>query len=293
MPKHSYDFNIAVLRTFVAVQELGSAASAAIKIGRSQSAVSLQLKSLEQQLGRSLFLRSGHMTSLTPFGEEFLPDAIRLIELNDSIAAGALAHQPKRIVRLGTPSWIADAWLPAALAQFANRHPSIKVETRIAPSSLLESELNSGTLDLVLMANVDRHDILHSWELPLCWIAPRDFVGQSSDAPISLVVLDSPCLFRTAAVTALQNSGMTWKVTFTAKTMTALWSAISAGLGITLRTSFGIPDQLTVVENASLPDVQNFRLALYGKPPCEQSGATKLMSELLAESVAATVGAAF
>jgi DNA-binding transcriptional LysR family regulator len=186
------------LRTLVAVERGGSFARAAERVGRSESAVSLQLKRVEEQIGQPLFHRAGRNMVLTEAGERMLAYAERLIALNDEAVGATVRPRLDGIVRLGVPADFAETWLPTALARFARLCPSVKVETTIERSPALAARLGRGGLDLAMAFAAGSPDQARwSGTIPMAWIGPRDYRRHGED-PVRLAVFDPPCLFRAA-----------------------------------------------------------------------------------------------
>src|SRR5215471_17127309 len=132
--------DISLLRTLVAVDRHGSFARAGDHIGRSESAVSLQLKRLELQVGSPLFHRLGRGMALTKAGQTLLGYAKRMIELNDEALTASSGKIVEGVVRLGVPADFAQNWLPSVLARFARAYPSVQVHTAAARSPVVISQ---------------------------------------------------------------------------------------------------------------------------------------------------------
>src|ERR1700742_4827066 len=168
------NFDLDVLRTFAAGMELGSFAKAADRLGRSTSAVSAQLKKLEEQAGTTLLRREGRGLALTAAGETMLAYARRLLDLNDEAVAAIHAVEIEGWVRLGLQEDFAETFLPAVLGRFARAHPKVRIEGRVARNIELVERVTSGRLDLALAWN-DGAVIPHSEriaEMPMRWIGP-------------------------------------------------------------------------------------------------------------------------
>lgn len=289
------NLDMAVLRTLVAVSELGSFARASVRIGRSESAVSLQLKKLEEQIGRPLFRRDGRGVALTDTGEVMLTYARRLIELNDESVTAAAGASIEGLVRLGVPQDFADIWLPSALVRFARTHPGIQVETTIDRSPALARKLARGELDLAMTIAPVRPSVsLWSAPLPMRWIGPRGFAVAYTRSPLSLAVFDPPCFFRSAATAALDKAGIPWKVAFSSPNLASLWAAVSGSLGVTVRAPVGLPSQLQALgDEAGLPQLPSVALVMTGHDGRHRSAASARLSEVLIGTLEATLDAAF
>ena len=139
-----------VLRSFVTGTELGSFAKAADRLGRSQSAISLQLKKLEEQVGEVLLRKDGRGLALTASGEIMLSYARRLLELNDEALAATRGVAVEGWVRLGLVQDFAESWLPLLLGRFARAHPQIRVDVQVDRGVNLAMAVEKGELDLAL-----------------------------------------------------------------------------------------------------------------------------------------------
>jgi DNA-binding transcriptional LysR family regulator len=263
------NFDLDVLRSFVLGMELGSFAKAADRLGRSTSAVSAQLKKLEEQAGTPILRRQGRGMALTEAGETMLAYARRLLELNDEAAAALQGAELEGWIRLGLQEDFGEAVLPDVLGRFARAHPKVRIEARIARNVELLERVASGRLDLALAwdAGTSTPHAERIGELPLRWIGPAGEVAWSPDSgePLPLVSLDAPCLMRTAATAALDRAGIAWRIAFTSASLAGIWAAVAAGLGVALRTSAGLPPSVRALASgeAELPSMPSLGLCLH------------------------------
>jgi len=140
-----------VLRTLAVAMDLGGFGKAAERLGRSQSAVSLQMRRLEERVGRPLFRREGRGLGLTDAGDVVLGYARQILELNDQAVAAARGIAIGGSVRFGVPQDFGDSWLPSVLARFSRAHPSVLIEARVDRANKLVDRIAEGGLDLALM----------------------------------------------------------------------------------------------------------------------------------------------
>lgn len=281
-----------VLRTFVAGVDLGSYAKAASRLGRSPSAISLQLKKLEEQTGQSLFQKQGRGLALTDAGESLLSYARRLLELNDEALMAVRGSDVAGWVRLGLPQDFAETWLPGVLSRFARVHPKVRVEARVDRNAALLEDIEKGRLDLALVWREPRHarSDEHLAELPMVWLGPSaGFIRTISD-PLPLVAFGPPCIFREAGIAALDAAGVSWRLVFTSPSLSGLWAAVAAGLGITLRTPHGVPSSLAEIDPkaAQLPRLPKVGVALRtaeAKPAPAAARLAAILREAMASSV--------
>ncbi|AMO99106.1 bacterial regulatory helix-turn-helix, lysR family protein [Collimonas arenae] len=291
-------FDLDIMRTFVAGIDLGSYAKAADRLGRSTSAVSAQLKKLEEQAGAPIFRKAGRGLALTDAGQTLLGYARRLLELNDETASAVRGIELEGEVKLGLQEDFGEALLSAVLGRFMRAHPKVRVEVCVARSSELRERASLGRIDLALLwegtppaLNGERVA-----DLPLCWIGPVqdnldwqrpvDDPNAAASAPLSLVLLDAPCLLRDIASTALDTAGIPWRHAFTSASLSALWAASAAGLGLTVRTPIGLPASLRILDpqQAGLPSLPSIGLSLYRAQAMAGPAVTRL-EELLLQAV--------
>ena len=283
------NLNMDVLRTFVTGLELGSFSKAAQRLGRSQSAISTQLRRLEEQAGKALFKKSGRGLALTTAGESLLSYAKRILELNDEAIDGLQDSEVEGWVRLGIPQDFAEGWLTGVLGRFARAHPKVRVEVRAEQNVLVIERLVEGELDLAIAWGAD--DKVHAerlLDLPMVWIGRPDWTGvkRLGSEPLPLVAFEPPCVFRSAGIAALDAVGISWRLAFTSPSLAGLWAATEAGLGVTLRTGIGLPRSLTVLKLASsgLPALPKVQLTLCRKKRGAAAAVNRL-SEILRETI--------
>ncbi|VWD26791.1 LysR family transcriptional regulator [Burkholderia aenigmatica] len=293
------NFDVAALRSLVAGVDLGSFAKAADRVARSSSAVSAQIRKLEEQAGTPLFVKAGRGLALTDAGDAMLRYARRMIELNDEAAAAVRGTNLDGWVRVGLQEDFGEAILPDVLGRFARAHPKVRIEARVARNADLLDRLDANQLDLALVwgdpasaalvarTGIDSEAIA---QVPMQWVGAARLAaggfgmpgggaeeGVEGDAletggrsvrapgePLPLVVFDRPCRFFGAATGALDRAGVPWRVAFTTPSLAGLWAAAAAGLGLTVRSHYGLPASVRVLDAAScgLPALPSLPLIL-------------------------------
>lgn len=280
--------DIDLLRTMVAGVELGSFARAAERLGRTQSAVSLQLQRLESQAGARLFQRRGRGLGLTARGELVLGYARRILALNDE-AMTALGKTPiAGTVRLGLTQDFAETWLPRALARFGRAHPGVQIDVRIDRSAMVADAVARGRLDLGLAFTDAPADPATVAELKLVWIGDKALARRGG--PLPLVLFEPPCLFNRLGTAALERAGLPWRLAVTSPSLAGLWAAVDAGLGVTVRSAAVVPAHLR--RSASLgflPSLPSVRLALLAATG-EPSPAAAELKQILVETLRIGLG---
>jgi DNA-binding transcriptional LysR family regulator len=260
-------FDIDALRMIVAGAELGSFARAAVQLGRSQSAVSMQLKRLEEQAGRPLFQRNGRGLVPTEAGDALLAYARRIIELHDEAAATLGSTAPSASIRIGLPQDFFEDVMPDTITRFSRQRPGVHVEVRAGRNYALEDEVEAGQLDMALVffrPGRNRPGKLLA-SLPLFWFAGKSFAGSAAGRPsvMPLVLFDHPCLFRHTALHALDGKGVPWRLSLTTPSLPGVWGALKFGHGITVRTSHRLPGGISDVgSKLGLPRLPSIELRL-------------------------------
>jgi DNA-binding transcriptional LysR family regulator len=241
-----------LLRSFVAIVDAGSMLSAADQVFVTQSALSLQIKRLEELLQQNLFTREGRRLALTRSGEVLLDYARRVLSLHDEAVAAVSAGHYSGPVRIGMVQDFADTLLSGLLARFAELHPESQIFARIAGTAELQMLLDRGQLDLILgyAAGDDPHAIRVS---PMAWFGAAELAEHDV---VPLAVLEKPCRFREAAIASLEHAGRRYRLAVESPNLSTLRAAVDAGLGLTCRTPLFKRAEDTPFEG-SLPDLPN------------------------------------
>lgn len=258
-------FDIDALRAVIAGIEMRSFARAAVQLGRSQSAISMQLKKLEQQAGTRLFVRKGRGLVPTEAGETLAAYARRIVALNDEAALALGAAATTATVRLGLPQDFFDDVMPATLTAFSRGHPGVHVEVRAGPNHRLGDEIQASRLDgaIVFFAEGASDDGELLCRLPVRWLAHQAFRGPDASGRLPLVLFDHPCLFRQAALAALERARRRWQVAVTTPSLPGIWAALRSNMGLAVRTAHGLPDGIVCIEEElDLPRLAPIELRL-------------------------------
>lgn len=224
------------LRTYVAIAETGSFTKAADVVCKTQSAVSMQMRRLEERVGRVLFVRDGRLSKLTEDGERLLPFARRLVQLNDETLAVFDETELSGIVRLGTPDDYADRFLPEILARFSRSNPKAEVSVVCAPTPNLAKDLEDGELDVAIITHVQkrgRKGVEVIRREPLLWVSSARHAAELED-PIPLALGRATCDWRKAAIEALDKKERESRLLYSSWNSTAVGAAVLAGLAVSV-----------------------------------------------------------
>lgn len=237
-----------LLRAFVLIAEGGSFTRAAERVGRTQSAVSMQIRRLEEVLGHPLLVRTPKGVQPTPQGMWLLDRARALLALNDEIVGNFRAPPMVGTVRLGTPDDYALNWLPAILARFAEAHPSVELDVTCMNSDVLATQIQEGRLDMTLISEGQEPrgwPAQRVWRGPLRWVgSPTHGLHRRDPLPLALARPDNSCVWRNAAMDALRAEGKAARVTYNAATQTGCFTVALAGLALTVSTPCTLPQGL-------------------------------------------------
>jgi DNA-binding transcriptional LysR family regulator len=256
------NLDLDALRTLAVAQDLGGFGRAAQQLGRTPSAISLQMKRLQAEVGVPLFRRQGKRTVLTEQGEIALRYARRVLELNDEMLDTLRGASLSGTVRIGFAQDFVETVLPQTLARFHLLYPLVRLEVKIDRNACLESELDAGKLDLALtLGDALKRTGTKIGELPLSWIVSPTFSVRPED-PLPLVLFEHPCIFRSRALDALDRVGRCWRVAMTSPSVAGLWAAVGVGLGMTVRAKTGVPSALDCTP-PGMPPLGNIGITLH------------------------------
>jgi len=236
-----------LLRSFVTVAEVRGFTMAGQLLGRSQPAISLQIKRLEELIDATLFIRGGPQLELTQVGERMLTYANRILTLNDEALAELARPTITGRIRFGIPSEFATALLPKVLGRFTQTYPAVTLEIKCDLSENLVAQ-QPGQYDLILALRDDpsRDSPSFMGADELVWVtsARHDTHLQS---PLPLIVAPPPCLYRARALKLLRENGRRWRIAYTNQDLTGIQTAIEEGLGATVLAQKTVPPSLRVL----------------------------------------------
>ncbi|OAN66769.1 LysR substrate-binding domain-containing protein [Sphingomonas sp. TDK1] len=237
-----------ILRSFVSIVDTGSMLQASEQVFLTQSALSLQIKRLEELVQQSLFHREGRRLVLTQPGAVLLDYARRVLNLHDEAVAAVTAGKFAGPARVGMVQDFAETMLTGLLAQFAELHPEAEILARVAGTAELQELLARRELDVIVgFAAANAADALAV--TPMAWFGATDLLEREV---LPLAVLESPCRFREAAMHALEEAGVRYRIAVETPNLSTLRAAVHAGLGVTCRTHLFLSD-LAEAEDPRLP----------------------------------------
>lgn len=248
------------LKTFVAIAETGSFTRAADRVHKTQSAVSMQMRRLEERLGKPIFARDGRASRLTEDGDRLLAYARRLMRLADETLAAFDEADLTGRVRLGTPDDYADRFLPEILARFAHSNPRAEVTVVCAPTPLLVDAMSGGDLDVAIITHVREKgpaEVIR--REPLLWVGSARHGAHEID-PLPLALGRPTCDWRRAALDGLELVGRRHRLLYVSWNSTAVGAAVLAGLAVSVLPESALRQGMRVLGEAEgfprLPPVE-------------------------------------
>jgi DNA-binding transcriptional LysR family regulator len=257
-----------VLRTFVAIAETGSFTSAANSVFRTPSAVSMQIKKLEDILGCAVFSRDARSVSLTPEGEMLLGYARRMLSINREAVSKFIVPDITGVVRLGSPDDFGERVLPHVLKRFAQSHPSIAVDVVIDQSVHLRRRMDDRALDITLLTNstgaANGAETLLTE--PIVWAGVKGGCAHMRE-PLPISVWEEGCAWRANALEALGRDGRNYRVAYMSAHTAGQRAAIMSDLAIApLPRSFLGSDMVELTDKDGMPGMGSYTLAMVVAP---------------------------
>jgi len=280
--------DLQALKTFVLGIELKSFALAARHQHKSTSAVSAHLKKLEAQTNTRLVIKEGRHLLPTEQGEHLLTYAKKMLALNDEVLETLNCLDLQGSLFVGLQEDFAEEVLTECLSRFTRINEKVHLNTMIARYSQLIPSIQDGSIDLCvtwkgqeISANID---IIS--ETKIQWIGASDFPLQhfiKNNIPLPLVMVEPHCLFKQRAIAALDAQGIRWEVVYQSQSLSGIWPAVNAGIGITARTCFGCPNTLNVI-NGGLPDIGTMAIQIH-----RSQETTNVMRERLIDLITSAI----
>lgn len=293
------DLDTALLRTFVTLAETRSFSRTGDRIGRSQSAVSAQIRKLETQLDCRLFERDKRNVQLTADGERLLGHARQMIRLTDALLERFRQPDVEGEVRFGSPEDFATQYLPEILAAFSEAFPRVFLNVNCDLTLHLIDGFEADRYDLIVIKQDPGRlyrDSRPLWREQLVWVGgphldrrsePAALAAPDPTAGLPLVLSPPPCVYRQRALTALDAAGVFWKVVYASPSFAGAVAAVRAGLGVTVLPRTMVPPGLIAFDERrgwpALPDAEIGLLAAERPTPATAALATFIREHMPAD----------
>ena len=238
------DLRIVYLRTFVTLAEAKNFTRTGTLMNLSQSAVSMQIKRLENEVGKKLFDRVGKTIKLTAEGNILINYAMRMVREHDEAVSALSKPNLAGHIRFGSPEHYTTGVLPNLLARFARAYPDVTVEMRCDNSDVIKDAVDKGELDLGICTQISEGGQVIAHD-PVVWAASPEFILQPHKA-LSLATFEEDCIFRTWALEALDRSGIPYRIVYVSRSISGLLDAVKAGFAIAPIINSNVPEDLKV-----------------------------------------------
>ena len=259
----SLSLEIDLLRSFAVIAEVRALSRAAERIGRTQSALSQQMKRLEDIVDQPLFQRTGRGVVLTNPGERLLVHAQRILRLHDEAMADLCGTGLSGSIRFGCPDDYAAVFLPSLLRQFSSQHPHALVEVVCGPTPRLREQLEKRALDLAMISLPDdgtNADIIRREQL--VWVGCPGMDCAHFD-PLPLALSDPDTLDHIAACDALHRAGRAYRIAYASSSLAGLTALVRSGQAFAVITRTAVPPDLDVLDaDAGLPPLPGVGITL-------------------------------
>ena len=251
------------LRTFIAIAETGSFTKAAEVVNKTQSAVSMQMKRLEERIERPIFARDGRASKLTEDGARLLDYARRLVKLNvETVSAFSDAALSGR-VRLGVPDDYADRYLPEIMARFSRAYPSVELTVICEPSADLLERIDGNEIDLAIVTNCESKRAAETFRRErLLWVTSNRHATHLEER-LPLALGRPSCSWRRTAIERLDAIGRPYRVLYSSSNAGAVAAAVLAGLAVSVLAESGLRPGMRVLTAAEgFPELPSCRVGL-------------------------------
>ena len=269
------------LRTFIAIAETGSFTKAAEVVHKTQSAVSMQMKRLEERIERPIFARDGRASKLTEDGSRLLDYARRLVKLNvETMAAFSDAALSGR-VRLGVPDDYADRYLPEIMARFSRAYPSVELTVVCEPTVDLLNRIDANEVDLAIVTNCESKRASETFRRErLLWVTSnRHSIHLEPRLPLALG--RPSCTWRRTAIERLESIGRPYRVLYSSSNAGVVAAAVLAGLAVSVLAESGLRPGMRVLTAAEgFPELTTCRVGLV-----RNSHESSALADALAEHI--------
>lgn len=273
-----------VLEMVVAVADAGSFARAAESLHRSPSAVSMQIKAIEEVLGKPLFVRTTRNVALTDDGRILVDYGRQMLAMREEAWAAVVRPEIRGRVTIGVPDDFASSLLPSVLRRFAVAHPRVEIRVIGLPSNALIPLLKDNTLDLACITKirgVTGEFIRHE---PMVWVAARGNRQIWKERPLPIAVFAHGSSARAHAITALQRADIRYRMSYESPSLLGLLSMVEAGLAVAPLARCSVPEHVAVLgESEGLPPLAALEVVLARSAQSARSPCDFLAEQMLVE----------
>lgn len=233
------------LKTFIILSETKVFTKTGLLLNKSQSAVSMQIKRLEEEVGRKLFERMGRSVKLTDEGRVLLKHALRIVKEHDEAVRALTKPSLEGSIRFGSPEHYTVGILPGLLARFASIYPEVVVEMQCKNSDEIKTAIDDGELDIGICSQLNDSGQVIAHD-PLVWVAAPGFVIQDHKT-LPLAVFDEGCIFRSWTLESLEKREINYRIVYVSYSVSGLIDAVRAGLAVAPIIRSNVPSDLNIL----------------------------------------------
>jgi DNA-binding transcriptional LysR family regulator len=283
------DLDSYLLRAFLTVAQVGTVNGAAARLHRTQAAVSMQIRKLEELVGVALFLRSSKGLELTAHGQIMMAYAKEIVTLSDEVGRRLTGKVIEGRIRLGVVEDFAASRLIDILREFRDQNPRVEIDIIVEPNRRLAELFEAEKLDLIVcdISCLSRKPML-IWTDHLMWAVRSDFAVDPSSA-LPVIMFEESCPWNVQAIAALAQRNIKWKTACVASTLVAMTTAVRVGIGIGPMLSATIPEGCKALDrSADLPAPVRIEIGFYAQP--EISEGARYLVDFIARHTSLTIG---
>ena len=272
-----------LLRSFITVADLGGYTRAGEVLNRSQPAISLQMRRLEELVDTQLITHDGRQLNLTEAGEILSAYARQILHLNDDAISHFRPSDISGTIRVGLPTDYAVAYLQEAVARFALKHSDAKIEILCDLSANLLDSLNGNQVDVAvaLVSEDQKQYLVHAWEERPVWVVGKHSAADKLN-PLPLVGHFENCEYRKRMTAALKSQDMQWRHVYNSPDISGVQDAVEIGLGLTALTRATLTSKMRILDGGDgFPELEKIRIGLFYKLPRMAQAGRELANQLV------------
>lgn len=260
------NLDVEQLKTFLAIADTGSFTRAAEEVNKTQSAISMQMKRLEEQLGRPLFAKDGRGVRFTADGDRLVEYARRIVAISDEAVSAFTRPDITGTIRFGTPDDYAENFLPEILARFSRTHPLVTVDVECVSSLILKERIAHGELDLAIISTggaTPTGEVIR--REPLVWATSARHNTHLLDT-LPVAVANMGCAWRRLTEDALIKMKRKYRIAYTSPNSAAINAAVFQGLAVGAMPEMCLrPGMRLLSEEEGFPALGHFDIGLIRK----------------------------
>jgi DNA-binding transcriptional LysR family regulator len=271
-----------LIRTFVTAVDLGSYTQTGQVLGRTQPAISLQIRRLEQLAGAKLIQHKGKQLELTPEGQSLVGYAREILRLNDRAVANLYQSEMLGTLRIGLPVDYSIGFFQQTIAKFSEANPSVRLEIRCNWSRDLLSSLHADELDLAiaLSDSMPTPYVSLYWTEQPSWVCGRAYKCDP-EQPQNLIAHPEGCYYRARMIDSLNARGRKWHIAFESPGISAIQQAVLSGMGVSALTKKTFQPGMRVMSpEEGFPELANIHVGLFYKHVKQSDAALKLIEQI-------------